>query len=197
MLYIVCGDLLSEMLVICSSSYWTAALWDVHVVASPAVPGGSRANLYFHGWLFEASRARGKGFDLLQPIVIVSSAHGSIKHDGGALQGRLPPSSSFSRTACTITAAHSCRSASEMRRACCSAPLCHLPCAVLSLPGPLFGASIQRHAQDCEGPTRTQRRHPMDTAKAQMVAGPGCAVVACIDTRVRDADGQPETPESS
>jgi hypothetical protein len=37
----------------------------------------------------------------------------------------------------------------------------------------------------------------MDTAKAQMVAGPGCAVVACIDTRVRDADGQPETPESS
>jgi hypothetical protein len=77
------GDLWPDAATLCSSAYWAAAHWQLQIVASAPVPAGSRANLYFHGWLHEASRARGKGAELLQPLVGVFGAEGCVQHDGG------------------------------------------------------------------------------------------------------------------
>ncbi len=77
------GDFWRSMPLLSSAAYWASASWEVQVVAAAPVPGGSRANLYFHGWLFEAARHLGKGSGILQPLVGVYSAVGSVKHDAG------------------------------------------------------------------------------------------------------------------
>jgi hypothetical protein len=76
-------DFWPDLSVLRSAAYWAAASWEVHVACASAVPGGSRANLYFHGWLHEASRLRGEGSGILQPLVGVFGAQGSIRHDEG------------------------------------------------------------------------------------------------------------------
>jgi hypothetical protein len=138
------GNFWHGMPVLCSVAYWAAASWEVQVVASAPVPGGSRANLYFHGWLFETSRAQGRGAEVLQPLLGVFGALGSINHDCGdgdllaagdasphpaflsclrmasrALQGHLPPSSSCLRTRCTIMGIRSSRLVCEIFSASC------------------------------------------------------------------------------
>ena len=77
------GDFWPDCSVLCSAAYWAAASWEVHVACASAVPGGARANLYFHGWLHEASRLRGEGSQILQPLVGVFAAQGSIRYDEG------------------------------------------------------------------------------------------------------------------
>jgi hypothetical protein len=76
-------DLWPDALTLCSAAYWARASWQLQVVASAPVPGARRANLYFHGWLHEAARARGQTAEILQPLVGVFHAHGSVQHDPG------------------------------------------------------------------------------------------------------------------
>lgn len=71
------------MSLLSSAAYWASASWHVQVVAAAPVPGGSRANLYFHGWLFEAARQLGNASGILQPLVGVYSAVGGVEHDRG------------------------------------------------------------------------------------------------------------------
>jgi hypothetical protein len=77
------GDFWPSMPELCSAAYWAASSWETHVVASGPVPGNDRANMYFHGWLHEASRARGENSEILQPLVGVFCAQGSVEHDEG------------------------------------------------------------------------------------------------------------------
>lgn len=69
--------------VIFSEAYWAAASWELQVAACAPVPRHQRANLYFHGWLHEASRLQGKTSEILQPLIGVFCAQGSVQHDGG------------------------------------------------------------------------------------------------------------------
>ncbi len=77
------GDFWPDLSVLRSAAYWAAASWELHVACASAVPGGARANLYFHGWLHEASRLQGEGSGILQPLVGVFEARGSIRYDKG------------------------------------------------------------------------------------------------------------------
>jgi hypothetical protein len=77
------GDFWPCARVLCSEAYWAAATWELHVVASTPVPRHERANLYFHGWLHEASRLQGKGSEILQPLIGVYCARGSVQQDRG------------------------------------------------------------------------------------------------------------------
>lgn len=181
------GNFWHGMPVLCSVAYWAAASWEVQVVASAPVPGGSRANLYFHGWLFETSRAQGRGAEVLQPLLGVFGALGSVNHDCG--DGDLlaaGPSATFEQLSAHEMHYHG------------DSQLEGYPTAqafkdmLMTVGGCSADEADEQHMIALA--LKDDLAFGTDMARVQLPAGPGCAIVVCVDTRACGADGQPAHP---